>query len=40
MPGACCAVTVQHAGSGTLVHSVSEVITTEGDLFDLRWCPD
>lgn len=22
------------------LHSVSEVITNEGDLFNLRWCPD
>lgn len=24
----------------TLLHSVSEVITSEGDLFNLMWCPD
>lgn len=35
-----CALRVLDAQTGSLVHSVSEVITTEGDLFSLRWCPD
>lgn len=26
--------------SGMFLHSVFEVITTDGDLFHLRWCPD
>lgn len=34
------AVFVLEAGSGSLMHSVAEVITTEGDLFHLFWCPD
>lgn len=34
------ALRVLEAGTEMLVHSVSDVITTEGDLFGLRWCPD
>lgn len=34
------ALRVLQAGTGVHVHSVFEVITTEGDLFHLRWCPD
>lgn len=34
------ALRVLDAETGHLVHSVSEVITDEGDLFKLLWCPD
>lgn len=34
------AVRVLEADSQLLAHSVAEVLTTEGDLFSLEWCPD
>lgn len=34
------ALRVQDAATGSLIHSVSDVITTDGDLFKLWWCPD
>ena len=34
------ALRVLEAGTGVLVHSVTDVITTDGDLFGLQWCPD
>ncbi|MFO8175805.1 MAG: hypothetical protein R6T96_16090 [Longimicrobiales bacterium] len=34
------ALWVLDADTGFLVHSVLEVITTDGDLFTLKWCPD
>ena len=34
------AVHVLSADSGTHLHSVSEVISSDGDLFNLLWCPD
>lgn len=34
------ALRVLDATTGGLLHSVSEVITTDGDLFKLWWCPD
>lgn len=34
------AIRVLDADTGHHVHSVTEVITTDGDLFILLWCPD
>lgn len=34
------ALEVLDADTGTRLHSVSEVITTDGDLFHIDWCPD
>ncbi len=34
------ALRVLNADTGTHLHSVSEVITSDGDLFRLMWCPD
>lgn len=34
------AIRVLSAQTGTHLHSVSEVITSRGDLFKLVWCPD
>mgnify|MGYP006283915879 CR=1 FL=1 len=34
------AIRVLDAETGTHLHSVSEVIATDGDLFTLAWCPD
>jgi hypothetical protein len=34
------AIRVLDAETGHHVHSVTEVITTDGDLFILWWCPD
>jgi len=34
------AIRVLDAETGTHLHSVSEVIATNGDLFTLDWCPD
>ena len=34
------AVHVLSADNGTHLHSVSEVISSDGDLFHLVWCPD
>lgn len=34
------AVHVLSAESGTHLHSVSEVVSSNGDLFRLMWCPD
>lgn len=34
------AVRVLDTDTQLLAHSVAEVLTTEGDLFSLEWCPD
>ncbi len=34
------AIKVLDKNTGMLLHSVSEVITTRGDLFRMNWCPD
>lgn len=34
------AIMVLNKNTNMLLHSVSEVITTRGDLFRMNWCPD
>lgn len=34
------AIRVLNTETGLSVHSVSDVITSEGDLYNLLWCPD